>query len=54
MRLHAGVTACLKTPELMEVDQEVPMGSLSIGLVMTLGISSISSSHVIKDDALLV
>ena len=46
-----GVTACLKMLELMEVDQEVPMGTLSIGLVMTLGISGVSSSQVIKDDA---
>ena len=38
-------------PDLVEVDQEVPVGTLSIGLVMTLGISSISSSHVVKDDA---
>ena len=35
--------ACLKMLELMEVDQEVPMGNLLIGLVMMLGISSISS-----------
>ena len=46
-----GVTACLKMPEFMEVDQEVLMGTLSIGLVMTLGISSMSSSHVVKDHA---
>ena len=45
-----GVTACLKMPELVEVDQEAPMGTLSIGLVLTPGISSVSSSHVIKDD----
>ena len=38
-------------PELMEIGQEVPMGTLSIGPVMTLGISSMSSSHVVKDDA---
>ena len=37
-------------PELMEIDQEVPVGTLSIGLVMTPGISSMSSSHVGKDD----
>ena len=43
--------ACLKMLELVEVDQEAPMGTLSIGLVMTLGISSISSSRVVKDDA---
>ena len=41
---------CLKLPEPVEVDQEVPMGSLSIELVTTLEISSISSSHVIRDD----
>ena len=45
-----GVMACLKLLEPLEVDQEVPMGSLSIGLVTTLEISSISSSHVIRDD----
>ena len=38
-------------PELMEVDQDVPMDTLSIGLVMTLGLSSMSSSHVVRDDA---
>ena len=37
-------------PELMEIDQEAPVGMLSIGLVMTLGNSSVSSSHVVKDD----
>ena len=47
----AGVTACLKLLEPVEVDQEVPVSTLSIGLVMTLEISSMSSSHVIKDDA---
>ena len=37
--------------ELMEIDQEAPVGMLSIGLVMTPGISSISSSCIVKDDA---
>ena len=46
-----GVKACLKMLELVEIDQEVPVGMLSIGLVMTLGISSISSSCIVKDDA---
>ena len=46
-----GVMACLKMPELMEVDQEVPVGTLLVGLVTTLGISSVSSSHVVTDDA---
>ena len=36
---------------LVKIDQEVPMGTLSIGLVTTLGISSVSSSHVVKDNA---
>ena len=35
----------------MEIDQEAPVGMLSIGLVMTPGISSVSSSHIVKDDA---
>ena len=46
-----GVMACLKTLELMKVDQEVPIGTLSMGLVMTPGISSMSSSCIVKDDA---
>ena len=41
---------CLKTPELVEVEWETPMGSMSIGLVVTPSISSVSSSSVIKDD----
>ena len=45
-----GVTVCLKLPEPVEIDQEVPGGILSIGLVTTPEISSISSSHVIRDD----
>ena len=47
----AGVMACLCTPELMELDQEVPVGTLSMGLVMAPGISSISSSCMVKDEA---
>ena len=42
--------ACLKMPELVEIDQEAPVSTLSIGLVMTPGISSMCSSHVVKDD----
>ena len=37
--------------ELVEVDQEAPVGTLLVGLVMMPGISSISSSHVVMDDA---
>ena len=46
----AGVTACLKTPEVVEVGREMPVGTMSIGLVTTPGISSVSSSRMIKDD----
>ena len=37
-------------PELMEVDLEVPVGAMPIGLVVTPGISSMSSSHIVKDE----
>ena len=47
---YARVTACLKTPEVMQVGQETPMGSMSIGLVLTPSISGVSSSHMVKDD----
>ena len=36
----------------MEVGWEMPMGTMSIGLVMTPGISSVSSSHVVKDNTM--
>ena len=45
-----GVTACLKTPEVVEVGQDMPIGPMSIGLVTTPGILSVSSSHIVKDD----
>ena len=45
-----GVTACLHTPELIEVDLEVPVGTMPIGLVATPGISSVSSSCIVKDE----
>ena len=44
--------AYLKMPELIEIDQEVPMGALSTGMVMMLGMSSISSSRIVTDDAM--
>ena len=44
------VIAYQKTPEVMEVGWETPMGSMFIGLVSTPGISSVSASHVVKDD----
>ena len=45
------MTACLKTLELVEIVQETPMGTLSIGLVMMARMSSMSSSHIVTDDA---
>ena len=45
----SGVTACLHTPELVEVDLEAPVGAMAIGLVSTPGISSVSSSQIVKD-----
>ena len=36
----------------MEVGWEMPMGSMSIGLVLTPSISSVSLSHVVKDDTM--
>ena len=41
--------ACLCTPELVEVDLEAPVGTMPIGLVATPGISSVSSSWIVKD-----
>ena len=49
-RGFSGVTACLHTPELVEVDLEVPGGVMAIGLVAAPGISSVSSSHIVKDE----
>ena len=46
----ARVAACLKTLELVEVDQEMPVGTMSIGMVLSPGLSSVSSSCVVKDD----
>ena len=43
--------ACLRTSEPVELDQEVPMGTLSLGLVAAPGITSLSSSCIVKDDA---
>ena len=36
----------------MEVGQEMPMGSMSIGLVSTPGISSVSLSRMVKDNTM--
>ena len=42
--------ACLQMPELVEVDLEAPIGTMLIRLVVTPGISSVSTSHIIKDE----
>ena len=46
----SGVTACLRMPELVEVNLEPPIGTMPIGLVATLGISSMSASHIVRDE----
>ena len=43
--------ACLQMPELVEVDLELPMDTMPISLVTTPGISSMSASCIIKDEA---
>ena len=45
----AGVTACLQTPELVEVALEAPLGTMPIGLIVTPRISTMSMSHIIWD-----
>ena len=46
----AGVVACLKTLELVEVDQGMSVGPISIGMVSNPSLLSVSSSQVVKDD----
>ena len=48
----ARVVTFLRTPELVEVDRETPVGTMSIGMVLSPGLSSISSSWVVKDDTM--
>ena len=45
-----GVMACLHTPELVEVDLKVQVGTMPIRLVATPGISSVSSSCIVRDE----
>ena len=45
-----GVAACLRTPELVEVDQNMPVSAMAMGMVLNPSMSSISSSQVVKDD----
>ena len=46
----AGVAACLRTPELVEVDQNTPVSMMAMGMASNPGMLSISSSWVVKDD----
>ena len=46
----AGVTACLWTLEPLEMASEAPHNTLSIGVVATPRISTISMSHIIRDE----
>ena len=45
-----GVAACLRTLELVEVDQNMPVSVMAMGMVSNPSMSSISSSQVVKDD----
>ena len=45
-----GVTTCLHVPELVEVDLKPPVGIWPIELVAAPGITSMTSSHIIKDE----
>ena len=46
----AGVATCLRTPELVEVDQDTTVGTMSIGIVLNPSMSSVCSSQVVKDN----
>ena len=46
----SGVTACLHAPELVEVELKASVGIMPIGLLATSGNSSLSSSHIVKDE----
>ena len=49
-RGFAGVTACLCLPKLVEVDLESPVGLMPVELMAAPGITSMSSSHIVKDE----
>ena len=46
----AGVTTCLHVPKLVEVDLELPVGLMPMELVAAPGITSMSCSHIVKDE----
>ena len=43
--------ACLQTPELVEVALELPLGTMPFGVVVAPGISTVSMSHIVRDEA---
>ena len=45
-----GVAACLRTLELVEVDQNMPVSTMAMGMVSNPSMSSISLSQVVKDN----
>ena len=45
-----GMAACLRAPELVEVDQNMPVSMMAVGMVSNPGMLSISSSWVVKDN----
>ena len=47
----AGVTACLQMLELVEVALEPPLGTMPFGVVAAPGISMVSTSHIVRDEA---
>ena len=44
------IISCLKVPEFVEIDRDMPVSPMLIGLVATPGISSVSLTRVMKDD----
>ena len=46
----ARVTACLRTLELVEVDQDTPASVVTMGVILDPSMSSICSSWVMRDD----
>ena len=45
-----GVTTCLRTPKLVEVDWDTPMSVVTLGMVSNPGMSSVCSSRVVRDN----
>ena len=45
-------TSCLKAPKLVVISSDMPVIPMSIGLVATPGISSVSSTRMMKDDTM--